>query len=146
MRNNFNISLCGSIYYPDNSDPDIILLFDPKLLWNCSQYYISDSYCFGDPEDYCFGKTEVYYSKGYMEKRNRHIEESYGTILNDVLDNLTFWPEIGFYHDIDVKKFITGIVIPKKYIHNKKLIKIISELNIRIFICDKDNIYELDYL
>ena len=124
MHDNFNISLC----FTYSEEPAIVLLFNPKLLWINHNYYFSPCDNYGMPSADGFPNVSI----------------------KDVLDNLGFWgcmwPEIGFYEPIDVVKYIVGIVIPKKYMHNEKLKSIIDKLGIRIFICSETDIYETNHL
>ena len=113
MHQNFNISNCHSGL--------IILLFDPKLLWN-SEYYFSPYDNYGMPNGFPM------------------------VDLKNVLDDLGFWPEIGFYEPINITKYLTGIVIPKDYVDDDKLKSIVNQLKIRVFICSGKDIYETDHL
>ncbi len=135
MGENFNISMCG--------DDSIVLLFDPKILWKTLYYYFSYY------DEYGMSGADMYISKGIINKiitsttPKKVIKEmkKYDNVktekLKDMISKLSGWPEIGFYTNIDVKKYLKGIVVPK--IHCKKIkgtLKKYGYNNIEIFICD----------
>lgn len=144
MYENFNISGC----YRGNS---IILLFDPKLLWEEKYYYIASGDTYGVPNlgDYLSKDLRKKIEDSDDLKKKLMIDDlsDYKEDIVHIIEDLGYWPEIGFYEKINVNKYLIGIVIPKKYVHDEKLKSVVNQLDIRIFICSKgEGIEELNHL
>lgn len=141
LNENFNVQHCHENKY--------ILLFDPKMLWEEPYYYFSIGDCYGMPG------YQDYFSEP-LQKRisnlNPNDEQFYDILydiggltdfmpLKNVLDELGIWPEIGFYRNIKIRKYLSGVIIPERY-YDKKM-KLI-DLNIDIFVCSDKGIKKIN--
>lgn len=127
------------------------------MLWKYKYYYISIDANYGLPTDYISDEirklidgekspflTEL--EEKILKIMDENIGYYTGVNFSGVLDNLWWWPEVGFYENINMKKYLIGIVIPKKYVENSQLKLIIKSLHIRIFVCDNSVITEVNHI
>lgn len=140
---NFNVEMCDAYF------DQLVLLFDPILLNDYKYYYISRADNYGEPNDFIspaiINLVETYQNSNINLNKidnkiisiyKEYLDKHYNKKLDYVLDHLDIWPEVGFYENIDVKKYLIGIIIPSKLM-DKKIKNYISELDIKIFNCDK---------
>ena len=132
---NFYMNMC----YQYNN---IVLLFDPKMLYHELYYYFSSADNFGMIEN------DQYVSKGIKNKivtpltpkivktLQSKYDDSNTEKLITIMSESTSWPEIGLYSPILIKKYLIGIIVPKKY--KDKIQKYIKHLNLTIHICADD--------
>lgn len=128
---------------------NIILLFDPKMLYHELYYYFSSF------DNYGMIHEDQYVSKGIKNKIVtpltpkivKKIQSKYDKILTDrlitvleeiIADDLP-WPEIGFYLPLSIKKYLTGIIVPEKY--KNEIQTYIKGIDLTIYICGDNGIH-----
>ena len=132
-----------------NEDHYIILLFDPKMLYHELYYYFEAFDNYGEIH------VDQYVSKGiknkivtpFTPKVVKKLQSKYSviptdkliTVLKEIMDDPSTWPEVGFYLPLSIKKYLTGLIVPEKY--KDEIQEHIKGFNLTIYICSDDGIY-----
>ena len=121
LRDNLSITNYACI---GTGDTSILLLFTSKLLLEYPLYYLS--------RNETNGKINGYYTNE-IKKSFPNLPPS--STLENELNNLSYYPEVGFYHKIAIKNNLKAIILPEQ-LENKKINSIINNLGVTVFRCN----------